>query len=251
MTPKTLSLLAIVFGCAIGMAVAFHAPSLSPFGLKGTNSMALRNAMGGRITTRTASSSLAPRMVFGLGAEETGTAAWSPAGMTAKEFFEASVGEWKCLRTSHNIAFGMVEEVNTDMDVENLPSDHPEVLEMCSQHKVDPKDIILGSRVTWEGYSDWDDKEINGTTVFGLIEDEPNKGRLLRSQGYAETIPAVSQWEMTPRGEFILVSQYEALAAEEMMVFKTKDLRVRFSSIKTQGGKGVTTASLSTEVRQK
>jgi hypothetical protein len=66
--------------------------------------------------------------------------------MTVKEFFDMSVGEWKCLRTSHNIAFSMVEEVNTDMTVENLPVDHPEILEMCTAHKVDPKEIITGSR---------------------------------------------------------------------------------------------------------
>ena len=32
--------------------------------------------------------------------------------MTVKQFFEMSTGEWKCLRSSHNIAFGMVEEVS-------------------------------------------------------------------------------------------------------------------------------------------
>lgn len=38
---------------------------------------------------------------------------------------------------------------------------------------------------------------------------------LYRSEGYAENIPAASTWEMTPRGEFILLTNYEALSAEE------------------------------------
>ena len=76
-------------------------------------------------------------------------------------------------------------------------------------------------------------------------------GRLLRSVGYTEEIPAVGDWEMQPDGTFVLHTLYDRAAAEERIWFGTPDLRMRCSIIKTQGGKGVMTASLSTEVRDK
>ena len=55
-------------------------------------------------------------------------------------------------------------------------------------------------------------------------------------------------WEMQPDGTFVLHTLYDRAAAEERIWFGTPDLRMRCSIIKTQGGKGVLTASLSTEV---
>ena len=46
----------------------------------------------------------------------------------------------------------------------------------------------------------------------------------------------------------MLHTLYDRAAAEERIWFGTPDLRMRCSIIKTQGGKGVLTASLSTEV---
>lgn len=105
---------------------------------------------------------------------------WTPRGMTVKKFFEMSTGEWKCLRSSHNIAFGMVEEVillppfpshqpisfslslwvasaagisrlcivqvNTEMTIVDLEVTDPEVLDMCQNNNADPAKAIYASK---------------------------------------------------------------------------------------------------------
>ncbi|MEL6855933.1 MAG: phycobiliprotein lyase, partial [Cyanobacteria bacterium J06607_13] len=76
-----------------------------------------------------------------------------------------------------------------------------------------------------------------------------SSGQLLRDQGYAETIPAAGRYIIQTDGTFVLTTGYDRAAAEEKIWFATKNLRFRVSLIKTSTGKGVTTASLSSEVR--
>jgi len=179
--------------------------------------------------------------------------AWSAAGMTVEDFYSNSIGSWRSLRSSHNIAFAQLEEVNSDIDIMNVDQDDAELIEICKTYDVDPKTACSCIRMSWEGTSDWDDDAppITGSTVLVVIKDSENKGRLLRSVGYTEEIPAVGDWEMQPDGTFVLHTLYDRAAAEERIWFGTPDLRMRCSIIKTQGGKGVLTASLSTEVRDK
>lgn len=82
-----------------------------------------------------------------------------------------------------------------------------------------------------------------------VVEDSSGSGRLIRSVGYAEMIPAVGNWRMEG-GVFYLDTMYEAAGAEERIWFATKDLRMRVSNIKTSSGRGVVTASFSTEIRR-
>lgn len=185
--------------------------------------------------------------------DATAEKAWSPAGMTVEDFYERSIGCWRALRSSHNIAFAQLEEVNSEIDITNVAQDDPELIEICKIYDVDPKTACSCIRMTWEGESDWDEDAppITGSTVLVVVKDSENKGRLLRSVGYTEEIPAVGDWEMQPDGTFVLHTLYDRAAAEERIWFGTPDLRMRCSIIKTQGGKGVMTASLSTEVRDK
>jgi phycoerythrin-associated linker protein len=105
--------------------------------------------------------------------------------------------------------------------------------------------------MTWEGESDWDDKPISGTTVLVPIPDieNPARGKLLRDKGYAETIPAVAKYHLSDDGIFTLLTTYELAAAEERIWFANPNLRFRVAMIKTSDGKGVTTASFSSEIR--
>uniref|UniRef100_UPI0004E5BCA6 Putative phycoerythrin lyase n=1 Tax=Guillardia theta (strain CCMP2712) TaxID=905079 RepID=UPI0004E5BCA6 len=172
--------------------------------------------------------------------------------MSVEEFFERSVGSWRSLRSSHNIAFAQLEEVNSDIDITQVAADDSEFLDICKTYNFEPEKACSSIRMSWEGSSDWDENEvIKGSTVLVLYKDEERKGKLLRSVGYTETIPAVGEWTMQEDGTFVLHTFYDRAAAEERIWFATPDLRMRCSIIKTQHGKGVLTASLSTEVRDK
>jgi hypothetical protein len=55
--------------------------------------------------------------------------------------------------------------------------------------------------MAWEGTSDWDEKEVlKGSSVLVVLKDGPNHGRLLRSVGYTDAVPAAGTWEMQVLG---------------------------------------------------
>lgn len=176
---------------------------------------------------------------------------YSCKGMSVEEFFAASNGEWKSQRSSHNLAWGQFEAVTSEINIEAMGKDNSEVISLCESNKVGLDSVALALGMSWEGESDWDDDAVmKGSTVMAVVKDGENHGRLLRSVGYAEEIPAVGTWEMTPDGIFVLTTMYDMAAAEERIWFATKDLRMRVSQIRTSSGRGVVTASFSTEIRK-
>jgi phycoerythrin-associated linker protein len=171
--------------------------------------------------------------------------------MNITEFFEMSFGQWRSQRSAHHLAFAHFEEVISNIKIELLDSDDPDVLAVCQAYSVDISSITHPFRMTWEGESDWDDKPLAGTTVLVPVPDpqEATKGRLLRDQGYAETIAAVGNYHLSEDGTFTLITEYDRAAAEEKIWFVNPNLRFRVATIKTSDGKGVTTASFASEIR--
>lgn len=189
----------------------------------------------------------------GMGEAAAAAAAFSAKGMSVDDFLERSIGEWRSQRSSHNLAWTQFEQITSEIVIERLAVDgsDAEVAALCAANGVAAADVAFAMRMSWEGESDWDtDETSEGSSTMAVVKDADAKGRLLRSVGYAETIPAVGEWEMTPDGVFVLTTPYEAAAAEERIWFATPDLRVRVSQIRTSSGRGVLTASFSTEIRR-
>lgn len=190
-------------------------------------------------------------MVFTDAEQENKAPPFSCKGMTVDDFFERSVGEWRSQRSSHNLAWTQFEAITSDITIESKGTTDEEIVELCKQNKVEADETTFSIGMSWEGESDWDDDEVmEGSAVMSVIKDGASRGRLLRSVGYAETIPAVGNWEMTEDGVFVLNTFYDAAAAEERIWFATPDLRMRVSQIRTSSGNGVVTASFSTEIRK-
>ncbi len=172
--------------------------------------------------------------------------------MNISEFVEQSLGNWRSLRSVHHLAFSYLEEVNSEIEITGLNLGDVQVINLCEQHNIDPSLAISPFKMSWEGESDWDQKEqLNGSTVLVPIPNENNlcEGRLLRDQGYAETMPAIAQYQIKDDGTFLLITKYDRASAEEKIWFVSPKLRFRVSMIKTSDGKGVTTASFSSEIR--
>ncbi|GAB4194559.1 MAG: phycobiliprotein lyase [Coleofasciculaceae cyanobacterium] len=172
--------------------------------------------------------------------------------MDITQFLQLSIGRWRSQRSGHHLAFSHFEQVRSTIDIVALSPDDPAVIDICQLYGFAPDDAFHPFRMTWEGESDWDENEtMAGSCVLVPIPnaDNPNKGKLLRDRGYAETIAAVGQYQMTEDGTFILFTDYDRAAAEERIWFATSNLRMRVSLIKTSSGTGVTTASFSSEIR--
>jgi phycoerythrin-associated linker protein len=173
--------------------------------------------------------------------------------MDIAEFVEKSIGHWRSQRSAHHLAFAHFEAVESEIDIVSLSESDPAVLELCRAYNIDPGDITSPFRMSWEGQSDWEDSEaVKGTCVLVPVPDpnQANGGRLLRDQGYAETIAAVGGYFITEDETFVLTTAYERAAAEEKIWFVNPNVRCRVSLIKTSAGTGVVTASFSSEIRQ-
>lgn len=174
--------------------------------------------------------------------------------MDIQEFVANSIGHWRSQRSAHHLAFGHFEAVQSEIEIVALALDDPAVLDLCKLYNIDPQTAVSPFRMSWEGQSDWDESEaLKGTCVLVPIPDpnQPNQGKLLRDQGYAETIAAAGDYHLTAEGMFVLVTAYDRAAAEEKIWFVNPNVRCRVSLIKTSAGTGVVTASFSSEIRQK
>jgi len=172
--------------------------------------------------------------------------------MDIDTFVMRSLGRWKSQRSAHHLAFAHFEEIRSMIDIEGLDKADPAVIALCESQGVDPQTIATPFKMNWEGETDWNEDDVlKGQTILVPVPslDGSNSGQLLRDQGYAETIPAAGQYVIGPDGTFVLTTKYDRAAAEEKIWFANDNLRFRVSLIKTSNGKGVTTASLSSEVR--
>ncbi len=172
--------------------------------------------------------------------------------MDIRQFVDQSLGSWRSQRSAHHLVFSHFEAVQSVIDIAALSWDDAAVIALCKSYQIDPKQAVSPFRMTWEGQSDWEENsEIQGTCILVPIPDPimANRGKLLRDQGYAETIAAVGDYHLTEEGMFVLVTSYERAAAEEKIWFVNPNLRLRVSLIKTSGGSGVVTASFASEIR--
>ncbi len=172
--------------------------------------------------------------------------------MDITQFVEGSIGQWRSQRSAHHMVFAHFEAVRSEIDIVALTPDNLAVIELCQSYDIDPSQAVAPFHMSWEGESDWDEKEVlKGSTVLVPIPDPniPNKGLLLRDRGYAETMPAAAHYHITEDGVFVLITEYDRAAAEERIWFVNPNLRFRVATIKTSDGTGVVTASFSSELR--
>ncbi|NER79943.1 MAG: phycobiliprotein lyase [Leptolyngbya sp. SIO1D8] len=174
--------------------------------------------------------------------------------MNIQEFVEQSIGQWRSQRSAHHLAFSHFEAIESVIDIETLSCEDASVIELCKAYGFDIDQAVSPFKMSWEGYTDWDEgeKALEGSCVLVPIPDpkQINCGKLLRDQGYAETMAAAGEYHITEDGTFVLLTHYDRAAAEEKIWFVNPNVRCRVSLIKTSAGSGVVTASFSSEIRQ-
>ncbi len=169
--------------------------------------------------------------------------------MDIKEFFEMSAGKWFSQRTSHHLAFKQSESGKSEIIIEMLSPDHPEVIKLCELYQFDPQLALCGARVAWDGTMAWDEEKHSGSTVIVPIPDpeKPNEGKLLRDMGYAEKAPVAGTYMMGSDNALTLITEYESMFTEERLWFASPNLRLRTSILKRFGGFSM--ASFCSEIR--
>ncbi|MCL1469450.1 phycobiliprotein lyase [Argonema antarcticum] len=169
--------------------------------------------------------------------------------MDVKEFFQLSAGKWFSQRTSHHLAFKQSESGKSDLKIDMLPADDPEVIKLCQQYDIALESTWGGARVTWDGTMEWDEEKHAGSSVLVPIPDpdRPNEGKLLRDVGYAEKAEVAGRYIIGSDDAMTLITEYETMYSEERIWFASPNLRLRTSILKRFGGFSM--ASFCSEIR--
>lgn len=168
------------------------------------------------------------------------------------DFFHLSAGKWRSQRATHHLPFKRSETGESDIQVETLDANHPEIIELCQYHQIDPSLSVGGSRVQWLGTMAWDrenDENHQGKTIFAIVPDgdNPRAGKLLRERGYAEIMPVVGLFHLDDEDGLVLTTEYETMSSIERFWFASPNMRLRTSTVKRFGG--FSTASFCSETR--
>jgi hypothetical protein len=74
--------------------------------------------------------------------------------MDIKEFFEHSEGKWFSQRTRYNLASAQSENSKSEITIEMLSQDDPEVVKLCQQSDVNAASTWGGAKISWDNSVD-------------------------------------------------------------------------------------------------
>ncbi|MGJ5633549.1 phycobiliprotein lyase [Nostoc sp. CALU 1950] len=169
--------------------------------------------------------------------------------MNIEEFFQLSTGKWFSHRTSQHLAFNQSEHSKSDIIIETLVVDHPEVVKLCQQYKINPSSASCATKITWNGTMDKDQAKHSGSTMLVSIPDadNPTQGKLLREIVDANKIPVAGRYKFDSDDALILTIEDETIYSEERLWFASPNLRMRVNILKSFGGFSIT--SFTSEIR--
>ena len=177
--------------------------------------------------------------------------------MTIEQFVAQSSGKWRSMRSGHSLAFQQFEEVLSEVTIEEISKEDSAVKHLIqSSNLKNHNNYSISSpfRMEWCAESDWepdDPSEVSsGSCIIVPLTKDNCSGTLIRSVGYAESEPAISDYNFLEDGTFTLTTHYEQSIAEERIWFVSENVRCRSSVLRTSAGSGILQTSFASEVRR-
>lgn len=174
--------------------------------------------------------------------------------MDIKEFFEMSAGKWFSQRTSYGLAFKDSDSGKSDLIVDILAVDDPEVLKLCEKYAIESNLAWGGVRVNSQAQAGmpWERTQTPAQSSSSLLmvpiaaSTDTNSGQLLHSAA-ASHHPIAGQYSMGEDDALTLILHYPNLSAEERIWFASPNLRLRTTIYK--GDAGFSMATFCSEIR--
>ena len=174
--------------------------------------------------------------------------------MNIEQFVAQSEGEWRSMRSGHSLAFQQFEDVLSEITIERIDKDHPDINQIITSSEIDKSKIVSPFKMEWTAESDWEPDDPNevssGSCIIIPIKTTDSSGKLFRSVGYAESESAESTYQFLSDGTFTLTTCYEQSIAEERIWFVSENVRCRSSVLRTSAGSGILQTSFASEVRR-
>lgn len=158
---------------------------------------------------------------------------------TMMEFFQKSAGTWFTQRmVQHFEAVSTDQSGESNILVEVLTADHPQVQAVCVLQGIDPLKVSGGASFLWQ--DNQDEKEPNpeqAAVLVDLPDDASGRsGKLFRNQGYVEKIPVVSRYWFGKDGILTIDTDYDNNQGQERCWFVHHNFRVRVSTVRNNNG---------------
>jgi hypothetical protein len=145
-------------------------------------------------------------------------------------FFQQSAGSWQSRRRYYTLANNETQEVVSDITIEFLAGNRPELVELGARHELSIP-MLFGAKVTWESsYITPNRKPSVGETVFGIRGDV-----MYRDRGFATPKPVTAQYKFTGERTLVLRTEYNGSAFEEELKLIGENYRTRQTIISRAG----------------
>jgi CpeS-like protein len=155
------------------------------------------------------------------------------------EFFQKSAGTWFTQRTVHHFeAVTADQSGESNISIEVLTADHPQVQAVCQQQGIDLAKARGGASFLWQDNQDRNELDPDRAAVLVDIPDDASlqSGKLLRNQGYVEKIPVISRYWFGRDGILTIDTDYDSNQGQERCWFVNSDFRVRVSTVRNNNG---------------
>ncbi len=172
--------------------------------------------------------------------------------MTIQKFLEMSAGKWFSQRTSHQLTSQQSAHGSSDIVIEMLAADHPQLLQLRQEHSADGSPAVPGIQVTAKTAQQWNAPKNavpTSTTTVLMPSDESTANSLSGSLLWmvnGQQMP-LGKFQVGEDEALTLFLTYQLMQIEERIWFASPNLRLRTSVQKSSAGWSL--ASFCSEIR--
>ena len=173
--------------------------------------------------------------------------------MEIEQFFLKSVGEWNSMRSGHSLAFQEFEEIRSKIQIIPAKTNDSRVIKLLQDNLITPNEGTKAFLISWEAKSEWGDdnqkQNSSGESILVPLEISKTEGKIIRSNGYTESIQVISLYKILDDGTLIIYSNYNHISTEERIWFVSDNLRSRSSVTRAMDSLAILQTSYASEVR--
>ena len=165
--------------------------------------------------------------------------------MDIQSFLQQCGGKWVSQRTVHNLTQQDNSSSRSDLWVDLLAANAAEVVHLCEQAGLDPKQIYLGLNIRWNELADpFSGKKAtqSGATLLAILPEAEGAptGQIIRQVEGEQTI-AVGSFRLGTDDALTFVIPTGDITTEERLWFASENLRMRSSIVKQADAVHLTT----------
>ncbi len=167
------------------------------------------------------------------------------------QFIDKSIGEWKCIRSTHTLAFQEFETSTSKIYIEHTNSKNKKVPEIFKNYKLSLNLEAIAISINWQVVRDWEEDDISegDETILIFLPKDENSGIVLRNKGYSESVISSSNYFVDEQNNLHIKTIYKSTFSEERITFLSTHIRSRFSTLRNLDNNSVIQTSHTSEIR--